>query len=182
MAASKYLRTGTIPGVYDEVSATATSTGVADAGKMVALADNGLLDPTILPTGIGPSIVSAKATEALTAGNWVNLYDVAGVLSVQKAFAVGADKPASGFVLNTVASGAQVNVYTDGLNTSVPKGTFVAGNVNKEICLSASTSGECTLTPPAATGNIVQPLGPIMSVGATYAVVNFIPKSIVVRA
>jgi len=182
MANATYLRAGSTPGTYQEVTASSTSAGSADAGKVVALGIDGFLDPTVLPTGIGASTISAKATEALVAGNFVHVVNSGGELSVNKALAAGSDKPANGFVLASVDSGAAVSVYVDGLNTLVPKGTLVVGDIGKEVCLSATVSGECSLTVPVASPAIIQPLGSLVSVGATYAVVNFVPKTIVLRA
>ncbi len=186
MAASKYLRQGNLPGTYQEVTATVTSAGSNSAGAILALGEDGLIDPTVLPSGLGATIVVAKATEALTAGCFVRVSTATNnVPNVKKALASDINGAATGFVLSTVAAGATVNVYTDGLNTLIPKPAtgWDSAQIGLEVCLSATASGECTLTPPATpTGCIVQPLGTVMSVGPSFIVVNFVPKNIVVRA
>ena len=41
-----------VGGKQTEVPGTVTSTGSAEAGKMVALGPDGRLDPTLMPTGL----------------------------------------------------------------------------------------------------------------------------------
>lgn len=104
-----------------EVPATVVSTGAADAGKIPALASDGRLDESLLPTGIGADVTVAPASESLTAGDYVNIYDNAGVTSMRKAdaSAANAGKIADGFVLDNVTSGQPATAYHSGSNTAL---------------------------------------------------------------
>jgi hypothetical protein len=86
-----------------------SSTGAPDAGKIPALDATGKLDPSLLPTGIGANTVSAVASEALTAGAFVNLFQNAGAMGVRLADNSNG-RPAHGYVNSAFASGATVTV------------------------------------------------------------------------
>jgi hypothetical protein len=60
---------------------------------------NGKLDLSWMPTGLGPETKTAVASEALVAGNFVNLYLNAGVLTARKANATNNTRPAKGLKL-----------------------------------------------------------------------------------
>jgi len=90
------------------------STGTADAGKLVATGSDGRLDLTFLPTGVGRNQVVCPATEALSAGRYVNLFNDGGVLSARLADNSN-NREAWGYVKDAVASSAQATVYR--LNT-----------------------------------------------------------------
>lgn len=121
-----------------EVEATVVSTGVSEAGDIVALDEDGLLDLSVLPSGIGPDVAVIEAGESLDAGDFVNIYDDGGAL-VRKAdaSAANAGEIAHGFVLDNVASGNNATVYFEGTNNQVsgltPGTTYV---------LSHTTPGE----------------------------------------
>lgn len=101
-----------------EVEATVVSTGVGQAGDVVALDANGRLDVSVLPTGIGADVAVIEASEALAAGDMVNIY--AGPLCRKAdASAVNAGEIAHGFVLNNVTSGADATIYFEGTNDQV---------------------------------------------------------------
>lgn len=150
--AEKYLKVGTT-GNLEEVEATTTSTGAADAGKIIALNGEGKLDDTMLPAGVGAEVIVAQASEDLAANDVVNLYDNAGTLSVRKASAADATKPAHGYVKEAVTSGGNATVYTDG---------FLPGSgltIGSKYFLDATNPGTVTTTPPSGSGNIVQAVG-----------------------
>jgi hypothetical protein len=88
----------------------AISAGAADAGKLLALNSAGKVDETALPAGIGLSVLLATATEALSAGVFVNLYGDGGVLSARLADNSNG-RVAKGFVLDAVADAAEATVY-----------------------------------------------------------------------
>ena len=67
-----------VNGVWQLVSAIQSSAGVGDAGKIPALDSAGRLSSTMMPTGVGAETVSVVASEALTAGNFVNVYNNGG--------------------------------------------------------------------------------------------------------
>lgn len=159
MAGDKYL--SNVNGFPTEVAATQVSTGVANANDVVALDANGKIDISLLPTGIAADTAILPATEALAAGNWVNIYDSgSGTFSCRKADAAGGvAKMAHGFVLAAVASAANATIYFEGSNNQV------TGMTPGNVWLSATTPGLGTNTPPTGSGQIVQPLG--TATGAT---------------
>lgn len=86
------------------------STGTADAGKMIAVGDDGRLDPTVLPVGIGAQTSLIPASEALNAGDLVNIFSDAGAAKVRKADNSN-NRPADGFVIAAVSASATATVY-----------------------------------------------------------------------
>ena len=150
MAGDKYLKQ--VSGVLTEQGATQTSAGAGDAGKIPALDSAGRLDSSMMPVGIGADTAVITASEALAAGDFVNVYDAAGAFTVRKADATTAGKEAHGFVLAAVESAAPATVYFEGTNTQVTGMT--PGNVYL-----AATAGVATATAHSSTGNVVQKLG-----------------------
>jgi len=147
-----------ITGKIKEVAAIITSAGAGDSGKIVALDANGLLSSTMMPVGVAPDVQSIITSEDLIAGDFVNIYDNASVLTARKAVATDPTKQANGFVLTASTSPAANNVYFEGKNTGA-NGTFALG---LEVFLS-SVAGEVTTTAPSASGSIVQSLGTSLS-------------------
>lgn len=158
MAAKKYL--ALIAGRLSEVLGLQVSTGAADAGKVVALDDTGKLDVSMLPTGIGADTVVLPASEALVAGDFVNLWSNGGVANARKADASTSGKEADGFVLANVANAANATVYLKGVNTQLTGLT-----PGTRYFLSAAAPGTVTATAPAAANQVVQAVG--KSTGAT---------------
>lgn len=160
MAAKKFLRL--VSGAFTEIFATVTSAGAADDGNIVALDATGRLDTSVMPVGIGADTALIAASEALSAGDWINVWDSAGVPKVRKADATTPGKEAHGFVLAAVTSGASATVYFEGTNTQVTGQT--AGPVYLQ-----TTPGTGGATVPSGSGQIVQEIG--FAVSAT--AVNF---------
>lgn len=156
MPAKKYLALNA--GKIQEVQATVTSAGAADDGKIVALDSTGKLDISVMPVGIGADTATIVASEALAAGDFVNIWNDAGTAKVRKADASTSSKEAHGFVLSAVAANASATVYFQGQNTQVTGKTPGARQY-----LSATTPGATTETPPSATGQVVQMLGVAVS-------------------
>lgn len=147
---AKYLKNNA--GTLTEESSLATSAGAGDAGKIPHLDGSGRLDNSFLPTGIGADTASITASEALAAGDLVNVWDSTGA-KVRKADASTAGKEAHGFVLAAVASSASATVYFEGSNGQV---TGLAPGVQ---FLSATTPGLATATAPSGSGQVVQRVG-----------------------
>jgi hypothetical protein len=99
-------------GVPTDANANAASAGAADAGKLVKLDAGGKIDPTQMPAGIGAETRVMVASEALAAGDLVNIHSSSGA-KVRKADATSAGKEAHGFVLGAVANGANATVYPE---------------------------------------------------------------------
>lgn len=136
------------PGV---LNATQTSAGAGDAAKVVQLDASGRLDTTVMPVGIGADTASITTSEALVAGDLVNIWNSTGA-KVRKADPATAGKEAHGFVLVGVASGAAATVYFEGTNTAVtgltPGPQFLG-----------STAGKSSSAAPTASGSVVQRVG-----------------------
>ena len=177
MAVNKYITNNA--GVLTEVTAPTTSAGAGDSGKIVALNASGILDATIvnsktssagagdtgklvaldaaghidstmMPTGIGADTASLTTSEAIAAGDFVNIWNSTGA-KVRKADAT-TNKPAMGFCLASAGSAALCIVYFEGTNTGV------TGQTPGAVFLS-TTAGIATSTAPSGSGNIVQPIG-----------------------
>jgi hypothetical protein len=154
---------------YIRETALDTSTGAADAGAIVALGPDGVLDDSVLgaaesgadvvlktgangrlsdavmPVGIGTDAVSLTASEAIGVGNLVNVWSDAGTFKVRKADASN-NRPAHGFVKDAVAQDAVALVYWEGTNDGV------TGLADARVFLDV-LPGKVTTTAP--TGNII---------------------------
>jgi len=154
MPASKFL--ALVSGRVREVFATVASSGALDDGKIVALGTDGRLDNSVMPVGIGVETKSIQASESLSAGDLVNIWSSGGDFRVRKADATAAGKEANGFVLSSVNSGTQANVYLEGTVTGL------AGLTPGRYYLS-TTPGQITSVPPNGSGNVVQYVGNAVS-------------------
>ena len=181
---TKFLTIGTGDALR-EVAPVSTPAGAADSGKMFVLDSGGRIPLGFMPTGLAtPDVQTAAATEALAAGDWVNIYDASGTLSCRKASAVDATKPANGFVKASVTNGASATIYVQGVN-SVPVASVngaAAAKRGKKVCLSASTAGQATVTMPTGSGNLAQCLGDIVDSNGATVNINFIPETGIIRA
>lgn len=150
MAGDKYLYNNS--GRITEKVSIQSSAGAGDAGKIPALDSAGKLDITMMPTGIGADTITAEASEALSAGDFINLYNSSG-LKMRKADATTAGKEANGFVLAAVESAATGTAYRQGINNQLSGMTVGARQYL------TTTPGVRSETAPSATGNVVQFLG-----------------------
>ena len=151
MAVQKFL--SLVNGVLTLLSSVDSSAGAGDAGKLIALDSSGKLATTMLPSGIGADTLVVPASETLTAGDFVNIWDDAGTVKARKANATDNTKPAHGFIKDGAASGSNATVYFEGENddlTSLTVGTAY---------YLATTGGVVTATAPSTAGNVVQYLG-----------------------
>jgi len=156
MAAAKYL--ALISGKLKQVAATVTSAGAGDDGKIVALDSTGKLDESVLPVGIGADTKVLVASENLSAGDFVNVWNDSGTVKVRKADASSSAKEAQGFVLSAVTTGNNASVYLEGTNTQLSSLTL--GGL---YFLSGSSAGAITTTAPSTAGYIVQQVGVALS-------------------
>lgn len=147
MAAPRYLNV--VNGVPTQVAASETATAEA----IVSTLPSGLLDISLMPTGIGPDTITVLASAAITAGQFVNVYNNAGVLNVRPADGSTTGKEANGFVLANISSAATGLVYLSGLNTAVTGATI------GKAFLSDSTPGAATATAPTTAGHVCQQIG-----------------------
>ena len=141
-----------VDGILDDTVVNTTTTGGApNAGKRVQLNGSGVLDISMLPSGVGDETEVFPASEALSAGDAVNKWNDAGTVKVRKADTNG--KPADGYVKAAVVSGANATVYSDGLNDAV------TGLTIGTVYLSATPWGYSSTPPADASGLVLQELG-----------------------
>lgn len=148
-----------VSGVHTQKRGTQTSAGAGNAGDVVALGDDGYLDPTLFPAGIGPDVFIVQASENLAIGDYVNIHNVTGDFRVRKADASAVGKQAHGYVKAAVTSGSPATVYSRDLNTN--QSSLTAG----DVYLSPTVAGRATNTAPTGSGQVVQRLG--VAVAAT---------------
>jgi hypothetical protein len=142
-------------GILDDSITNASAT--AAAGKLAKLDGTGRLSADMMPVGLGADTASIVASEALSAGNWVNVWNDTGTPKVRKADATTSGKEADGFVLAAVDSAATALVYFEGSNTQKTGLTIGA-----RYYLNTTAGGEVA-TAPSASGNVVQYLGRAVS-------------------
>lgn len=155
-----------VAGITKLVEAIITSTGVADAFKIISTNPYGKLDETLLPDGIGADIKVAPSSENLTPGNEINLWNDGGTLKVRKADASGGiAKKAHGFVKENVTAPANATVYFNGFNSDVSGLTPGA-----TIYLSDTPGGVTETAPDPDTddGHIIQVVGVATAAGELF--------------
>lgn len=146
-----------VSGVITQVEAKQSSAGAGDAGKIPALDAAGKLDTSMMPVGVAADTKSIVASEALSAGNLVNVWDDSGTLKIRKADATTAGKEANGYVLASVSSGASGVTYFEQVITGLSSLTLGA------VYYLSTTAGGITTTPPSGSGNVVQRIGRAIS-------------------
>lgn len=140
-------------GVVADANANNSSAGAGDAGKLVKLDAGGKIDATMMPAGVGAESRSMTTSEALAAGDLVNIHNSSGP-KVRKADATSAGKEAHGFVLASAGSGASVTVYPEeavisGLSSLTPGARMFLH----------TTAGAASATAPSTSGQVVQEIG-----------------------
>lgn len=151
-----------LSGYISEKGAIASTTGVGDASKIIQTDAGGKIDASFLPSGVMIQVKIIQASEALSAGDFVNVYYNTGdaALRVRLADATDAAKFANGFVKAAVLSGANASVYLEGVNDQVSGFTAVGG----DVWLSGTTPGAATTTTMSSgSGGISQRVGTILS-------------------
>ena len=148
-------------GVTKQESSVKQSAGSADAGKIPSLGDDGRLDETFLPIGIGAQTSLLPASEELNAGNLVNIFTEGGVAKVRKADNSN-NRPADGFVVDAVSSTATATVYplenvNSGLTGLTPGATYWLGTAGAVIAVPLDESDV------ANDGKVSQQIGKALS-------------------
>ena len=144
-------------GVPSDTNANVTSAGAGDAGKIVKLDAAGKLDATLMPAGLTPEARTMQASEALAAGDLVNIWNSGGP-RIRKADATSAGKEAHGFVLAAVANAASGTVYPE---ENILTG--LSGLTPGARQFLATTAGARSETAPATPGQAVQIVGVALS-------------------
>lgn len=154
MSGNKYLRSDPTTGVPTEQAALQVSAGAGSAGALGALDATGKWDASLMPVGIVAPTALVPASEALAAGDLVNIWNNAGTANARKADASTTGKQADGFVLAAVLNAATATVFFPG-----DEDTQVTGLTPGRQFLSDTTPGKCTTTVPTTAGHLVQPVG-----------------------
>jgi hypothetical protein len=151
MAGQKFITNNA--GALTEVAATQTTGGAVDAGKIPALDAAGRLAVGMMPVGIGADTATLMGSEALSAGDYVNIWSNGGMnFAARKADATVAGKEAHGFVLAATGVGAGVVVYFEATNTAVTA-------QNPGVVYLQTTAGLGGSAVPSGAGNIAQRIG-----------------------
>jgi len=152
--ANKYI--SLVSGIKTMIEALVTSAGAGDAGKIPALDAGGRLDISLMPNGIGADTVVRPASENLSAGNLVNIWNDGGTMKVRKADAANG-YAVHGFVSSGVTSPADATVYLEGTITGL-----TSLSLGARYYLSA-TAGLATATPVSTAGYFSQYIGVAVS-------------------
>lgn len=152
--ADKFLRFNLTTKEWEISEGVQTSAGSGDAGKLAKLNASGYFDSTLLPPGVGEEAKTMTTSEAVTAGNLVNIHDDTGA-KVRKADASGpSPKPAHGFVTASAAMGETVKVYPV---------AFLAGlsgmTIGAKYFLAKTPGGITTDVSGYVSGDLIQEVG-----------------------
>jgi len=159
-------------GGFDEVTPKTVSAGATDAGKLFVPDASGKWDESLLPTTDGARAI--QASEALSAGDFVNVFSDSGIPKLRRADASSIATRAHGFVKAAAAIGESAKFYESGSAAG-----FSGLTVGATYFLSDSAPGEATATVPTASGHIAQVVG--VAVSATEIQVD-VSEQPVVRA
>jgi len=144
-------------GVPTDANANNSSAGAGDADKLVKLDAAGKIHTSMMPAGVGAETRSMTASEALSAGDLVNIHDSSGP-KMRKADATTAGKEAHGFVLSSVSNGASGTMYPE---ENVISG--LTGLTPGARMFLSTTAGLNTATAPSTSGQVVQEIGVALS-------------------
>lgn len=149
----KFLRQ--VSGKITEIAATQVGGSTTYADQIPALDAQGKLDSSMMPAGLSVVTVSATASESIAAGDFVNLYLNAGVLTVRKADNSGSTgwKQAHGFALAGIANAASGTIYMLGSGNNQRTGLTIGAPYY------LSTAGGVTATVPTTATTNIQYLG-----------------------
>jgi hypothetical protein len=157
-----------VSGRIQQLSPVQSSAGSASAGDIVALNSAGQIDATMLGAASGEASISATASEAISAGAIVNVYNNAGTVSVRNADNTAAGKEATGFALAAIANGATGTVTLQGVVTGLsgltPGAYQFLGTVGGLVSAAPTASGSITQivgTALSATSVMFRPSDPI---------------------
>jgi len=142
------------------IEGTVTGGSVGEAGDILALGPDGRLDDSVMPVGIVADTLNAPTSETVAAGDYVNIWDDGGTVSVRLADNSNA-RPADGFVKEAATAPASVNVYFEGPNDNVSGKTLAT----RQYLGTLGQSIETPLVPATDGGKLHQYLG--KSVAAT---------------
>ena len=151
-----------VAGKIKQLAALMTGGTPAQGGQIIASNDQGFLDVTFLPPGVGPETITAvvDASTILQPGSFVyidtrNGTTATAYLATAQGTAGVAAKPAIGFVLTRFDPGTVATIYTVS-----QRNTGLTGlTPGMDYYLSTSTPGGITTTVPTARYHIWQYIG-----------------------
>lgn len=167
---TNFNRISATSGKREEANAATVSTGVPTAGQIIATNAAGQLDSSFLPPGIGDDAKMINATEDLSAGDFVNVFDDGGTPGVRLADRTNG-RQADGFVLEAVTTGSLAEVLFEGTNNALTGLT-----IGSRQFLGTAGSPEETFTTTG--GEILQCLG----VACSATELNFEAQEPITRA
>ncbi|UHG93321.1 hypothetical protein [Spirosoma oryzicola] len=150
-----------------EIAGITTSTGAADAGKIVVTGSNGMLDPSLVGSMDGKGYT---AGEALVSGDLVYAYYDSGSTSnkIKKAIAGNnGTTRAVGIVTANTASGAQATVYA-----RIPVTGFSGLTPGAPVYLSSTQAGKVSQSAAVGTGNFLQVVGTALDATTVQLAIN----------
>jgi hypothetical protein len=151
-----------VSGKIKQLAALMTGGTPAQGGQIIASNDQGFLDVTFLPPGVGPETITAvvDASNTLMPGNFVyidtrNTTQATAFLATALGTAGVAAKPAMGFVLTQFNPGSLATIYTIS-----QRNTAITGlTPGLDYFLSTSVPGGITTTVPTARYHVWQYIG-----------------------
>jgi hypothetical protein len=143
-------------GGFDEVTPKTISSGAEDAGKLFVPDATGKWDESLIPAADGARAV--WASEALSPGDFVNVFSDNGTPKLRKADASSLDTRAHGFVKAAAAEGEQAKLYESGINAGL-----TGLSIGKAYFLSDATPGTSAATAPTTSGHVAQIIGVAVS-------------------
>lgn len=147
-----FLQTNETTGNAKEITPIYTSSGAGDAGKIVSTDSTGRLDISLMPVGVTTEVTDFTATEDLSAGDWVQLYNSSGLKGRKADCSNG--RAASGFVLSSVSTGSSGQLYRISNKNTARTGMTIGA-----VYFLSTAGGQSTSLPAAGSGVIIQRLG-----------------------
>ena len=132
-----------------EKLATAIQVWTGEEG-IVATQPDGYIDPSLIKDS---EVEVFEASEAITAGDEINIWDDGGTEKARKASASGYSTRSFGYAENSAAIGQDVTVIMEGIKSGL------AGLTIGDPVFLSLTAGAVTQTPPQLDGEIWQQLG-----------------------
>jgi hypothetical protein len=147
-----------------------SSLGSADSGKIVGLNVDGKVDISMIPTAVGKVGCNFTLSEAITAGDWVNVFTDGTDYKVRLADITDSAKVCHGYATATGIAGDSVLIMFEGLNSYLSTTGLVNGS-----SYFLDKLGKAIATPDMTipTSKFVQPLGYCVNIDATTLAIRF---------
>lgn len=150
MAIYKYLSVDPTTAQPTETYPITATSGTGNAGQIIATNAAGMIDPTFIAN---TNAASFTASEAISAGALINIWNNSGTPNVRNADSSVYTKRADGYMPSAVISGAVGSpVLREGINSGL---TGLTPGANYFL----GSTGGITLTAPSGTNSIIQNVG-----------------------